>query len=162
LLAGASDWRLITDYHHSHLVFPPEIVTTNLRPDIVVWSPSLKLVVLLELTCPAEEGFAAASTRKLERYNELLEQISAAGWRAVHYPFEVGARGFVARSTFRCLSALGLSPSAKKALIRGMSNIVARCSYTIYLARENRAWDRNMSLLSEAMPLALPANLQTS
>jgi hypothetical protein len=161
-LVGASDWKLLTDYQHAHLVFPPEIIATNLRPDMVIWSPSVKTVILLELTCPAEEGIAAASTRKLARYSELVEQIGTAGWKAVHFPFEVGARGFIAKSTFRCLSALGLSPSAKKALVRGMSNIVARCSYTIYLARENRAWDRNMSLLSEAMPLALPANLQTS
>ena len=147
LLASSSDWRLVTDYQHSHLVFPPEIIATNLRPDLVVWSPSAKSVILLELTCPAEEGFAAAYTRKLVRYSELVEQIRAAGWSAVHYPFEVGARGFVAKSTFRCLSALGLSPTAKKALVRDMSNIAARCSYAIYLARGNRVWDRNMSLL---------------
>ena len=79
MLAGTSDWRLLTDYQHSHLVFPPEIITTNLRPDLVIWSPSAKSVILLELTCPAEEGFAAASIRKLARYSELVDQIGAAG-----------------------------------------------------------------------------------
>ena len=68
-LIGASDWKILTDYHHAHLVFPPDIISTNLRPDIVIWSPSVKKVLLLELTCPAEEGFATASVHKLERYN---------------------------------------------------------------------------------------------
>ena len=107
----------------------------------------MKKVLLLELTCPAEEGFAAASVRKLERYNDLISDIESSGWKATHCPFEVDARGFVAKSTFRCLSLLGLSPTAKKALVRAMSSISARCSYTIYLSRDNRSWDRNMSLL---------------
>ena len=94
----------------------------------------MKKVLLLELTCPAEEGFTAASVRKLERYNDLISDIESAGWKATHCPFEVGARGFVAKSTFRCLSLLGLPPTAKKALVHAMSNISARCSYTIYLS----------------------------
>ena len=147
LLVGASDWKLLTDYQHAHLVFPPEIIATNLRPDMVIWSPSVKTVILLELTCPAEEGIAAASSRKLARYSELVEQIGTAGWKAVHFPFEVGARGFIAKSTFRCLSALGLSPTSKKALVKALSSTAARCSYAIYLARDNIVWDRNMSLL---------------
>ena len=35
-LIGASDWKILTDYHHAHLVFPPDIISTNLRPDIVI------------------------------------------------------------------------------------------------------------------------------
>lgn len=146
-LTGASDWKILTDYQHANLVFPPEIISTNLRPDIVIWSPSVKKVLLLELTCPAEEGFAAASVRKLARYSELICDIETAGWKAVHRPFEVGARGFVAKSTFSCLSLLGLSSTAKKTLVHAMSNISARCSYMIYLSRSNYVWDRNLSLL---------------
>lgn len=76
-------------------------------------------------------------------------------WKDVN-PFEVGARGFVAKSTFRCLSVLGLSPTAKKKLVKSMSYIAARCSYTIYLARSNIVWDRNMPLLraKEDMPVS--------
>jgi len=32
------------------LIFPPEIATTNLRPDIVLWSGSACIVQLIELT----------------------------------------------------------------------------------------------------------------
>ena len=40
--------------------FPPVIYSTSERPDIVIWSASARLVILLELTVPAEEGIVAA------------------------------------------------------------------------------------------------------
>lgn len=146
-LEGASDWKVQVDYDHAQVIFPPTILATSSRPDIVFWSISAKKVILLELTCPAEEGISDAHLRKLERYSELMSSIKAAGWSPSHYPIEVGARGFVARSTQRCLSALGLSPSAKKKLTRALSLIAARCSYAIYLSRGTVVWDRNMPLL---------------
>ena len=148
-LDGASDWKILTDFEHDKLVFPPEILSTNLRPDMIIWSVSLKRVILLELTCPAEENFAYASARKLDRYDELLELIRRAGWDPSLYPFEVGARGFVASSVFKCISVLGLKPAAKKHLIKALGSVVARCSYTIYLSKDSRSWDRNRKLLCD-------------
>src|SRR4051812_34590104 len=46
------------------LVFPPAICSTALRPDAVLWSSLSRTVILLELTCPAEEGIEAAQIRK--------------------------------------------------------------------------------------------------
>ena len=37
------------------LVFPMQIVTTKLRPDIILWSESPKMVVMVELIVPWEE-----------------------------------------------------------------------------------------------------------
>ena len=148
LLDGASDWQLLTDFDHAKMVFPPEILSTTRRPDSVLWSMSAKKVILLELTCPAEEGFAEASTRKVTRYSELTDALQNAKWTPFHFAYEVGARGFVAKSTHHCLSKLGLPATAKKELTRSMSSISARCSFTIYLSRESLAWDRNRPLLS--------------
>ena len=97
------------DTEFNRLVFPPEIYSTPQRPDIVIWSASIKVVLLLELTCPAEENFDKAHLRKEIRYSDLCHEINnSTGWRAQHHPFEVGARGFVARST-RSLLILQLS-----------------------------------------------------
>lgn len=52
LLLGASDWQLLVDYDSARIVFPPEICATSERPDIIIWSVTLKKVI----TCPAEEG----------------------------------------------------------------------------------------------------------
>ena len=57
MLSNASDWKIIVDLPGVNFVFPPEIFNTNERPDIVIWSAKLKKVLLIELTCPAEEGF---------------------------------------------------------------------------------------------------------
>lgn len=44
VLSIANDWKLLYDSPHEKLVFPPEIISTNLRPDILIWSPSAKKV----------------------------------------------------------------------------------------------------------------------
>jgi len=45
-------------------IFPPEIATTNLRPDIVLWSGSALIVQLIELTVPWEDAVDEAYERK--------------------------------------------------------------------------------------------------
>ena len=66
LLSRATDWRSLVDYASERIIFPPEICATVERPDIVIWSCSLKVVILIELTVPAEEGIEAAQIRKQE------------------------------------------------------------------------------------------------
>ena len=60
LFSGSTDWRLLVDYTDLNIVLPPEIVATSQRPDIVIWSTALKKVIMIELTCPAEEGIVIA------------------------------------------------------------------------------------------------------
>ncbi|KAF4113666.1 hypothetical protein G5714_006211 [Onychostoma macrolepis] len=50
-LAMARDWKMLVDIGQQ-LIFPPEIAATTLRPDLVLWSPSLKSVYITELTVP--------------------------------------------------------------------------------------------------------------
>ena len=100
-LAGARDWQMLIDYDHRHYVFPISIYSTPQRPDIVIWSLSIKKVFLFELTVPLEENFGDTYAEKSWRYRDLCTQINdnEGPWKAVHFPFEVGACGFVARST---------------------------------------------------------------
>ena len=42
----------------------PEIVPTNLRPDMVLWSAAMKKIVIIELTVPWEERGGEADERK--------------------------------------------------------------------------------------------------
>ncbi len=53
------------------LRFPPHITETTLRPDIVLWSDSLKSFLMLELTVPWEERMEEAFERKRAKYEEL-------------------------------------------------------------------------------------------
>jgi len=56
------------------LIFPPEIATTNLRPDIVLWSESACIVQLIELTVPWEDAVDEACERKKLRYAHLASE----------------------------------------------------------------------------------------
>ena len=63
---------------------------------------------------------------------------------------EVGARGYVAFSAERCFRQLGMQKRTVSSLSELLSRVVARCSYAIYLARNNKAWDEKRKLLTEA------------
>ena len=139
LLSGSTDWRMLVDYTDRIIVFPPEIVATSERPDIVIWSVALKKVIMIELTCPADEGIEAARERKLGRYSQLKQDIGDAGWAAGLLTIEVGARGYVAYSTESCFRQLGMQKRTVSSLCKSLSRVVAQCSYAIYLSRNKKA-----------------------
>ena len=72
LLSNANDWKFLTDLPGTNYVFPPEVYSTPERPDILIWSPKLRTILMLELTCPAEEGIQAAKLRKQRKYMPLF------------------------------------------------------------------------------------------
>ena len=130
LLDGSCDWSIVIDYKHKPVVFPPVIFATNQRPDIVIWSESSRRVLLLELTCPAEEGIQAARDRKEAKYAPLVDSINSTKcWNAELLTLEVGARGLVACRTFKVFRNLGFDSSAANALCRVLSSVVSRCSF---------------------------------
>jgi len=131
---------MLVDFDHERVVFPPEIVSSVQRPDVVLWSPSSRRVVLVELTCPAEEGVERANRRKEGKYQGLLHLLEGAGWSAVLRPIEVGARGLVARSAPRLLRELGFLTREVSAVCRTLATVVVRCSFTIYLASSSVRW----------------------
>lgn len=49
LLDTARDWKMQVDLDRK-LSFPSEIITTNLRPDLILWSTSQKSLFIMELT----------------------------------------------------------------------------------------------------------------
>jgi hypothetical protein len=55
VLQTAQDWEMRVDLKKK-LVFPGEITTTSLRPDIVLYSKVKKHIILIELTVPLEES----------------------------------------------------------------------------------------------------------
>ena len=70
ILDKASDWQVDVDLDRK-LRFP-EIVPTNLRPDMVLWSATMKKIVIVELTVPWEERCGEANERKRAKYDQLM------------------------------------------------------------------------------------------
>jgi len=147
LLQGASDWKLLVDFDQDQVTFPPEILSTNERPDIVFWSVKARKVILIELTCPAEEGISAAQDRKQTRYLSLISQIQERKWTVKFLTIEVGVRGFVGNSLFKCLISLGFSRSATTKLCKTVSLVSAKCSYAIFLSSGARNLNTGRVLL---------------
>ena len=94
LLVSAGDWEMLVDLERQ-LRFPREIRSTELRPDIVIWSRRSKQVIIVELTVPWEDRVEEAYERKNAKYQDLLLE---AGWKCWSFPVEVSARGFPAHS----------------------------------------------------------------
>ena len=102
------DWKMLVDIGQQ-LIFPPEIASTNLRPNMVLWSPSRRSVYVIELTVPWENSVEEAYEKL--RYTELAEDASQRGWSAKVCPVEIECRGFVAsNSTIRLLKDPTLQP----------------------------------------------------
>jgi hypothetical protein len=158
LLTEARDWQLLIDFDSNRMLFPTIIVDTAERPDVVVWSVSIKSVILIELTCPAEENFLSAAKRKRARYAVLCEQIRQAGWSVVLRTIESGARGFVAHSFRKVFRELGLSNLEATRACKDVSNVTARCSYGIWLMRKSKTWNASMGLVVPDNYLTPPPN----
>lgn len=138
-LAKARDWKLLVDIGHQ-LIFPPEIASTTLRPDMVLWSPLMKSVYIIELTVPWENAVEEAYERKKLRYTELAMDAQQRGWSTKIYPVEVGCRGFVASSTIRLLRDLGVQGQALRQTIRAVSEAAERSSQWIWMKRKDPCW----------------------
>jgi len=146
LLSSADDWEMMVDFNHDRLVFPKFICTSDLRPDILIFSKQSRRVILIELTCPGEESIPAKHIEKEARYMQLSEQIQQRGWHAQTFAVEAGARGFVARSMNICLRKLGFNPSQASRTCKSVSLTVAKCSHTIWLLHKQKVWSKRQLL----------------
>jgi hypothetical protein len=139
-LFGINDWQYQFDYDHKTASFPISISATEKRPDIVIWSTSARKVIIGELTVPAEEEISNAHNRKLSRYESLVADCIGQGWQVTLLPFEVGCKGFVGYSFVKFCKNLGFPRSAINNYSKLLSRVALRCSYLIYLSRNNRNW----------------------
>ena len=141
ILDTASDWTCQIDLRSSQAHFPPSIWTTSERPDIVIFSPLSKQVIILELTSPAEENMEKWREQKMTKYEKLVEQIRhGTSWKPHLFTVEVGARGFVSKRACHVWSRLGLSAKDGHTLNKDLSRMAIRCSHFIWICRDTFAW----------------------
>jgi hypothetical protein len=143
LLSGASDWKILIDFTHKPIVFPPIICPSKLRPDIVIWSISMKTIIWAELTCPAEENIKDAQSRKVKRYALLKLQCEAAGWTVHDFTIEAGARGCVANTFPTFLRKIGLNAQQTNSLIRKVAFTTSRCTFALFCASHHKLWSQH-------------------
>ena len=97
------DVEAITDLPAYDYIFPACIAPTDLRPDVVLWSPAQKSAVLVELTVCYETNFEDAHRRKANKYEDLVETGRRNGYDTSTVTLEVGSRGFLNPEGFKHL-----------------------------------------------------------
>ncbi|XP_052795695.1 uncharacterized protein LOC128228426 [Mya arenaria] len=80
ILQESENWDMLVDLGEK-LKFPEEVAHTTLWPNIVLWSRSPKLVVLVELTEPWEERCEEAYELKKGKYQDLVDTCKERGWK---------------------------------------------------------------------------------
>ena len=93
ILHLSNDWKVVADLSDGYM-FPGHIAVSALRPAIVIYSNTLKRVIIVELTCPCEENMESWHSTKLLKYSGLASVISCNGWYCDLFTIEVGARGY--------------------------------------------------------------------
>ena len=119
-MSTEDDWKLEVDLNKK-LVFPREIVMTNLKPDIVLLSEKAKTVVMIELTVPWEDHIEEANERKILKYDELRELCTSKGWALRCLPVVAGVRGFPAQLVHHLLSVFGVKGTERRTIVKNIS-----------------------------------------
>ncbi len=134
------DWKVLMDTRQSQYHVPPTIASTSQRPDVCVYSEKAKKVCFIELTSPAEENIQIWKLKKRQKYMDLVEEAKTNGYSACCRTIEVGARGFVSKSSMNVFSMFGVGEKQRSTIRREMSKIAIRCSHFIWINRDNPKW----------------------
>ena len=131
-------WKVAADLD-SQVIFP--VVTTTQRPDLTVWSPDNKQVIIMELTVPWEENIEKAEERKEERYADLIATCKDKGWKTEYYHLAVGCRGYVDNKIPKLFRSRFRFQSNKiKRMIKDLQEAAERSSLFIWMKREDASW----------------------
>ena len=113
-------------------------------------------MILIELTCPAEENIEAAKIFKRNRYEDLVNACKSRGWNTTLFTIEIGARGCVAYSVPFCLRKLGFTNRETKTIRNDLAEVAAKCSHEILLSHQTVNWDRLKPHLVPNKPMYQP------
>ena len=138
-LMKSGTWNMRADLNQK-LVFPQEIVTTQLRPYIVLWSEDTRQVALVELTVPWEERVEISHHLKREKYAELQAECVEKGWKTWVFPVEVGCRGFPAQSLWNMFRTLGVTGKLRSTAVAKAGDAAKKASCWLWMRREQRTW----------------------
>ena len=123
---------------------PPDILVTNLKPDLFLVSETKRKAIVFELTCPWDGNVERSHAYKEGKYAPLVADLSR-NFSVLHYSVEVTVRGQVTKENknriksfvFSC--CLNPGKLAKKIGL-SMSKASLLSSYSIFSARKEPAW----------------------
>jgi hypothetical protein len=123
--------------------FPPDVLCTPLRPDLVLINRKTRSIELLELTCSFECNIESAHLRKTRNYNDLKTDLQKENWNVFLVPFEVGSRGLMTKRNRKSLISVFKRNRTKlkhTLLLKELAKISLLCSYAIFQAHCVHTW----------------------
>ena len=123
-----------------------QIMETAKRPDIIICSESVKIVVLIDLTVPIKQNLADANLRKKCKYSELVAECENRSWTTHYFPVDmvgIGSRGFYNTSLPKCRKG------KRKKIIDRAAKAALRGSCAIWLSRNSKAFQK---MILKSMP----------
>ena len=139
MLDGAKDWILHCDLGGASPTVPPCVAITSFRPDIFIYSPSLKHAISIENSSGCEENFSSMHDWKESKYAALNDSICENGWNHSLFCIEVGARGYCANNVSRCLKKLGFSNKKARDTAKSLGLTAMKASFALWLARSDKS-----------------------
>ena len=123
---------------------PPNVLVTNLRPDLVLLNESLRVIIVFELTCPWDNNVERSHAYKEEKYSPLIADLSH-HYTAYLFSVEVSVRGQITKANRARLKSFafrscGDAREATSLLLKNCSKASLLCSYSLFSARKEPAW----------------------
>ena len=110
---------------------PPDIIVTNLKPDLFIVNESTGEVTIFELTCPWDGNIERSHTFKEEKYSHLVADLSRR-YRTYLFSIEISVRGQVSKDNKKRLKAFTYRVCAEPKKV--FNSIVSICSKVALLA----------------------------
>ena len=124
---------------------PPEVLVTNLKPDIVIIDRKTKTVEIFELTVPGEHRIEISNKLKTEKYEHFLRDITS--YKPSLSAFEIGAQtGYINNQNKKTIGNIHkyCQKNIKlKSFTNNTSAITALSSYYIFNCRNFSDWEQS-------------------
>ena len=123
---------------------PPNVLVTNLKPDLFIFNEDARLAILFELTCPWDTNIEKSHDYKEEKYSSLVTDLSQ-NFTVLQFSVEVSVRGQLSGPnkarlksfSYRCCRD---AKSVTKSLVNSMSKAALLSSFSIFSARKEPNW----------------------
>ena len=136
------------------------LTVSSLCPDILLFSMSIKRVIIIELICACEENMSQWHEEKSQKYYPLCSLVRSNGWSVYVYATEADAWGFCAESVRSCLCRLGFNNKLCKKTLQTLFSVSLRCSFEICLCQNSKSWSLDHSLsMSNKEPMQKKSHL---
>ena len=123
---------------------PADILVTAERPDLVHVDRDVNTLQIFELTVPFESRIDGAHALKKDKYVNLMNDITDAGWTCNIETLEIGSRGMISKRNSETLNKMfklaEKKSFKKKNFLNTISKLAILGSYKIWISRKEESW----------------------